>query len=236
MAEEVEALVEPVTPESPKEEPKKRKKGRPKKIALPIYFENPAINDEATLEIQKLEAHHWFMGTGPFEKTRKSFSARITYNGIRRFLSRQVILGKRSIAPNKGNWKIFVAPVRFWQGQEFQGNVKDVQFLLETLTTEGGKKNLSVRFVEDGPLEKKEEKKRFLARDKSRILNVKYQIRKDQIKLGLKTPLNPGEAAQILSELSEEGLPKDAKHITEYLEGLIAEEARLVKEQKKEKN
>lgn len=219
-------------PKKKKEKKKKRKKTKKGDIPLPLYFEDPALKDQATLEIQQLEAYHWLMGTGPFEETGKSFSAKITYTGPRRFMSRQLILAKRSIAPNKGNWKTFAGSARLWHGQEFQGNVKDPQFLHDLLTTKGGQKNYSVRFVEDAPLEKKEEKERFLARDKSRLLQGPYRIRKDHIKMGLKPPLNPGEAAQILSELSEEGLSKDAQHITKYLNELITEEARLTKEEK----
>ncbi len=218
----------------PKEESKKKKRGRPKKMALPLYFEEPALTDEATLEIQRMEAQHWLLGTGPFQESGKSYSAHVTYSGPRRFLSQTITLGKRSIAPNRGNWRCFNAPVRFWQNQECQSIIKDAKFLLDALTTPGGKKNYSVRFVEDEPLGKKEEKKQLFRRDLSRFLAMNPRIRLDQIKMGLKIPLNPGEASQFLEELSKEGLPKGAKGVAKYLNELIAEEARVKKEESKQ--
>lgn len=227
---------EPTEPDKSTEAEKKAPKTKkPKKesIPLPAYFDDPAMDDEGTLKIQELEAKHWLLGTGPFEKENKSYSAKITYKGPRRFMSRQVVLGKRSIAPNRGNWKVFVGSARLRQNEEYHGNIKDTQFIYDALFTEGGQKNYSIRFVQDPPLAEKEEKARFLGRDSSRVLSLPYRIRKDQIRLGLKIPLRPGEAAQILSELSEEGLPKDSKHITEYLNQLIQQEKPVSKEQKK---
>jgi hypothetical protein len=248
MSKEAEKSVEPVEDSQPTVEPevvkpkkkarksrKSKKEARKDTIPVPIYFTDPAFDDEGTLAIQKLEAHHWFLGTGPFEKEGKSFSAKVTYVGPRKFMSRQIVLGKRSINPNKGNWKTFVGSARIRQNIEYHGNIKDTQFVLNALNTQGGLANYKIRFVEDDPLAVKEEKSRFLTRDKSRVLRLPYRLRKDQIKMGVKVPLNPGEAAQILKELSEEGLPKSSKGITEYLNSVIEEEKRLKKKQEEPK-
>lgn len=209
---------------------KDKKKAREKKKAdfdygaIPKYFNDPAIDDEATLKLQKLQAFHWLCGTSIYAKGGMSFSAKITYTGPRPFMSRQIMLAKRSIAPNKGNWKTFIGSARIRRGQEYSGLVKDTKYIFDLLHTKGGKQNFKVRFVQDEPLAVKQEKARFLQRDETRILNLPYRIRKDQIKLGIKIPLNPGEAAVILKELSEEGLPKSSKHISEYLNQLIEKE------------
>jgi len=195
--------------------------------AIPDYFVKPA-EDPETRSVQALQAAHWFAGTGIYQKGGKSFSAKITYLGPRRFMSREIKLGKRSILPNAGNWKIFVGSARLRRGQEFGGDVKDTQYIHDLLQTPGGKKNFKVRFVEDDPLATKKEKKRFLSRDVGRILALPFRIRKSQILQGLKIPLRPGEAAQILHDISKDGLPKSSKHIAKYLNELIAKEDKAI--------
>lgn len=212
-----------------KKEAEKRKKEEEAALlkidydATPDYFENPA-EDPETRDVQQLQAAHWFAGTGIYQKGGKSFSAKITYLGPRRFMSREIKLGVRSIVPNAGNWKIFVGSARLRRGTEFTGDVKDPKYIHDLLHTPGGKKNFKVRFVEDAPLSVKQEKKRFLSRDVGRILALPFRIRKGQILAGLKIPLRPGEAAQILQDISKEGLPKSSKHITAYLNELIKKE------------
>lgn len=217
-------------------EEKKKKRGRPPKIELPLYFSDPALQDGTQLEAQKAEAFHWLLGTGPFEKTGKSYSAKITYLGPRRQHSRRLMVGNRIPNPTKGNWKIHTAPAIMWRGQEWSGNVKDTHFIFEALTTKGGKQNLKVRFVEDAPLDAGEVKKQFFKRDLGRFLAMPPHIRRDQIIQGIKCPLNPGEAVEILKQLSKEGAPKAAKGMVKYLNELISEEARLKKKDEKKKN
>jgi len=220
---------------SKSEEKKKHKKKKPEKVnpkEIPAYFANPS-KDPDILEIQQAVAMHWLLGTGLYSDFGTSFSAKITYVGPRNFMSRQIKLAKRSINPAKGNWKVFVGSARIRKGVEYTGNIKDPKFIFDLLQSKGGQENFKVRFVEDEPLQMKKEKAHFLRRDNSRILNLPYRIRKDQIKMGIKIPLNPGEAAQILHELSEEGLPKSkAKTITNYLNELIQEEDRKKAERK----
>lgn len=213
----------------------KKKRGRPPKIELPLYFSDPA-KDPATLAIQRLDAEHWLLGTGPYHESGKSFSAKMTYVGPRSFMSRQIILAKRSISPQKGNWKPFVGSARLRKDQEYGGNIKDPQFIFEALTSQGGKKNYKLRFVEDAPLAVEKEKERFLTSDRARILALPYRVRKDQVKLGLKPPLNPGEAAIILSELSKEGVPEgiNEEDLSKWLKKEIKEEARIQKQQNKQ--
>jgi hypothetical protein len=224
-----------------KAEAKKKKAERREGItkldydAIPDYFVKPA-EDPETRSVQQLQAIHWFAGTGSYQKGGKSFSAKITYLGPRRFMSREIKLGKRSIVPNAGNWKIFVGSARLRRGEEFGGDVKDAQYIHDLLTTPGGKKNFKVRFVEDEPLQVKKEKKRFLSQDVGRILALPYHMRKSRILQGLKIPLRPGEAAQILQEISKEGLPKSSKDIAKYLNELIKKEdtATAVKKSKED--
>jgi hypothetical protein len=113
--------------------------------------------------------------------------------------------------------------------------VKDPQYIFDALHTQGGKKNIRIKFVEDAPLDAGEVKKQFFKRDLGRFLGLPAHIRRDQILQGIKCPLNPGEAAQILKELSREGAPKAAKGMVDYLNDLIKEEARQKKQAEKQK-
>lgn len=200
-------------------------------IELPIYFTSDYNEDDPDQKlIDLLEAKNWL--TGVNHKQGRSFSAKITYKGGRRFMSQQVVLGKRSLNPNQGNWKLFVGSARFRRSEEFAGLIKDVHFLHAMCTSQGGQENFDLRWLEDVPLDVQQEKKTFLRGDKGRILGLPFRIRKSQVYQGLKIPLRPGEANKIL-ELAKKEDVKLKKPTVEYLHEIIQEEHEAAQERKK---
>lgn len=213
------------------EEARKRKEKEAKEkleksgiqVQLPRFFHERATNRDEEKELYT-DALNWFLGLKDYAG---SYSAFITYLGPGRVQSRNISIATRSARPNRGNWRLYTAPVRFFRGQEAGQRIKDPKFIKDALAS----KNYNVRIVKDEKVKRKDIREKVIKKKEQRTLGLPQRLRFDQIKQGLpEVPLNPGEAQEFLAKLEAEG-HKMSNETKEHLKNLIKRD----KENQKEK-
>jgi hypothetical protein len=189
----------------------------PKGLTIPPYFRRPS-GDTQIKALEHMHAMEFLRGPLLFGNKEISISARVTYIGTRRFLSKQVKVGYKSTSPYTNFLRIVEKPVRFWRNQETVDLIKDPDFIYECFAST----NWQIRLVVDVPLERKEAKEKLFARNKEQWLGHKLRIRVSAIQLGQKVPLHPGEAELILAGIQKKEIhiAKEHSHILKYLQSM----------------
>lgn len=142
-----------------------------------------------------------------------SYSAKITYVGPRRMTSKQLILGVQDHNPNTNNWRIFTGSVRFFNNQEYGGNIKDAKFIRDCTHS----KYFVVRWVKDVLKKSKELKKEAFEKSEEDMLKMNLRLRKSRLQQGLQFPVTPGEAVTLLTQFKADKVELQPK-IKKYLE------------------
>jgi hypothetical protein len=206
-------------------------------LFVPGYFHRTKrYADNAEEKVDVYHAHNFLFGMEIFEE-QGSCSAKFTYVGPnRRYTMRNVKLGKREARPAHNNWKIFNSAVRMFKTEgEHNAKIKDPKIIRDVLTSQGGKANFKVRFVQDKAFTQEEVKKKVYAKDPVRLRNLNYRIKKDQAKLGIKPTLrDKGEALLLISDLRKEVKDKKANHVIDYLQKEVSKYEEIEKKQKAE--
>lgn len=187
---------------------------------VPGYFHRTKrYADNAEEKVDVYHANNFLLGMEIFEE-QGSCSAKFTYIGPnRRYTLNNVKVGKREARPANNNWKIFSVPVRMVGRTEHNSKVKDPKIIRDSLTSQGGKANFKIRFVQDKEFTKEEAKKKVFAKDPVRLRNLNPRIKKDQAKLGIKPTLkNKAEALFLIKALRVEVKDKSADHVIDYLQ------------------
>lgn len=193
-------------------------------VYIPEYFTRKERYPDPTEEkVAIFQAQNFFLGIDIFTE-QGSCSAKITYVGPNpRYTLRGVLIGKRTLAPAKSNWKVWSSQIFMWKRREAQHKIKDPKFIRDALTSRGGKANFKIRFVQDKDFQVEEVKKKVFAKDPNRLMRLPYRIKKDQAKLGVKPVFqDKDEAKLLLSDLGKEmKASKLNKDILEYVKGEI---------------
>lgn len=205
-------------------------------VWVPGYFLRRArYADNAEQKVDIYHAENFLFGKEIFAE-QGSCSAKFTYVGPnRRYTMNNVRIAKREARPTQNNWKTFVAPVRMLRGTEHSAKIKDVKIIRDVLTTQGGKANFKVRFVQDKEFTQEEVKKKVFHKDPTRLKNLNYRIKKDHAKLGVKPVLRgKDEALLLLKDIKLEVKDKRADHVIKFLKDEISKYTAAELKQKKE--
>lgn len=209
-------------------------------VFVPGFFHRKKrYADNAEFQVELFHAKSFLLGTGVFAE-QGSCSAKLTYIGPnRRFGLKTVMIARRELRPKHGNWKLFQSPVRLFKGEEHNSKVKDAKIIRDFLTSQGGKKNFKIRFVVDKDFIQKEAKKKVFVKDPVRYRNMKYRMKRDQAKLGVKPVLrNKSEALLLIEDLKKESKSKAIDHVISFLLKEVKQyeikEAKQKEEQKKD--
>lgn len=205
-------------------------------VWVPGYFHRKArYGDNAESKVDMYHAENFLFGMEIFTE-QGSCSAKFTYIGPnRRYTMKNVRIAKREARPTHNNWKTFAAPVRMARGTEHLAKIKDAKIIRDVLTTQGGKANFKVRFVQDKEFSIEYVKKKVFHKDPTRLKNLNYRIKKDQAKLGIKPVLrNKDEALLLLKDIKNEVKDKKADHVIKYLQEEVSKYTAIELKQKKE--
>lgn len=205
-------------------------------VWVPGYFHRKGrYADTAELKVDVYHAENFLFGMEIFTE-QGSCSAKFTYVGPnRRYTMKNVRIAKREARPTQNNWKTFAAPVRMLRGTEHSAKIKDAKIIRDVLTTQGGKANFKVRFVQDKEFTQEEVKKKVFHKDPTRLRNLNYRIKKDQAKLGVKPVLrNKDEALLLLKDIKKEVKDKRADHVIKFLQEEISKYTAIELKRKKE--
>lgn len=207
------------------------------KLLVPAYFHRKKrYMENAEEKVDLYHAKNFLYGLEVFEE-QGSCSAKITYIGPnRKYTLNNVLLAKREARPTHNNWKPFLARIVLFKAEgEHSCKIKDPRVTRDLLTTQGGKVNFKIRFVQDKEFTPEEVKKKVFHGDPVRLRNLNYRVKLDHAKMGIKPVLqNKDEALLLLKDIKAKVKDKSANHVIKFLQEEISKYTAIQKKKQEE--